>query len=263
MQRFSFSHNQIQLSYLDNGGDGKLLVCLHGHFGCARNFAPLAQALAPAYRVVALDQRGHGWSEHASDSSRAAYVADALALLDLLSPHAPAFLLGHSLGGVNAYQLAARHPSRVSALVVEDVGSQLAAFPNFGTDWPTRFASLSDLFDFLGSKGLRTDRHFFDSICEFTDGWGFRFNAQWMARSQRNLNGDWRADWLQLRCPTLLLRGTQSWATQAEDLDWMAAQHPACQYLELEGGHTLHDQLPQQYTQVVRRFLDAAAGAQG
>jgi pimeloyl-ACP methyl ester carboxylesterase len=49
-----------RLAYVDFGGDGAPILALHGHFGRARMFAPLAAALAPAYRVISLEQRGHG-----------------------------------------------------------------------------------------------------------------------------------------------------------------------------------------------------------
>lgn len=99
-----------RLSYLDSGGPGPLLLALHGHFGEARTFAPLARQLAPDWRVVALDQRGHGHSGRPPDFSREGYVEDTAAVLHHLGGPGPAVVLGHSLGGVNAYHLAARHP---------------------------------------------------------------------------------------------------------------------------------------------------------
>ncbi len=77
-------------------------------------FAPLAAARAPAWRVVALDQRGHGHSDHAPRAggyAREAYLGDVTALVAHLGLDT-AVLLGNSLGGVNAYQFAARRPAR-------------------------------------------------------------------------------------------------------------------------------------------------------
>jgi len=113
-----------RLSYLDFGGPGRPLLALHGHFNEGRTFTQLARALGPDWRVVAPDQRGHGYSDRPADYSREGYIADAAAVLDHLGLD-QAMVLGHSLGGINAYQLAARHPHRVSALVIEDIGAEV------------------------------------------------------------------------------------------------------------------------------------------
>lgn len=53
MERRSFTHQDLQLSYLDSGGSGPVLIALHAHWMEARTFAPLAAVLAPEWRVVA------------------------------------------------------------------------------------------------------------------------------------------------------------------------------------------------------------------
>ncbi|MFC7644390.1 alpha/beta fold hydrolase [Streptosporangium lutulentum] len=108
-----------RLSYLDFGGTGRPLLALHGHMSEAASFAGLAAELSPEWRLIALDQRGHGHSDRAADYSRAGYIADVAALLDHLGLDR-VVVLGHSLGGINAYQLAARHPERVSAFINAD-----------------------------------------------------------------------------------------------------------------------------------------------
>ncbi|MEN6369868.1 MAG: alpha/beta hydrolase [Thermotogota bacterium] len=60
----------VWLSWLDFGGDGHPLLSLHGRYSCARTFVGFAHALAGRWRVVALDQRGHGWSDVPDDYSR-------------------------------------------------------------------------------------------------------------------------------------------------------------------------------------------------
>lgn len=249
-----------RLSWLDFGGSGPWLVCLHGHFGCARNFAPLAAALRGQCRVVALDQRGHGWSSHPEDCSRAAYLGDVGALLDRLLPDAPVHLLGHSLGGANGYQFAARHPGRVASLVVEDMSYRFGEPTPLGLDWPRRVDSADALLRVLARHGLERDRHFLDSLHEFEDGWGFRFDPAWISRSQAALVGDWRADWIALRCPLLLLHGARSWATSAQDVEQMLAWQPAARRRTLSGGHTLHDECPQDFHEAVRLFHRELSG---
>ncbi|MEV5149699.1 alpha/beta fold hydrolase, partial [Streptomyces sp. NPDC052727] len=67
----------VRLACRDWGGSGSPIVLLHGLAGHAGEWDVLAQRLSSRYRVVAVDQRGHGASErHPRDVSRAAYVAD-------------------------------------------------------------------------------------------------------------------------------------------------------------------------------------------
>ncbi|MFK0220947.1 alpha/beta fold hydrolase [Streptomyces vinaceus] len=72
-----------RLSFLDFGGPGRPLLALHGHFAEGRTFTRLARELGGSWRVIALDQRGHGYSDRPADFSRTGYVGDAAAVLDI------------------------------------------------------------------------------------------------------------------------------------------------------------------------------------
>jgi len=254
--RLAFIRDGTRLSYVDFGGPGRPLVALHGHCGCARNFAPLALALAPDWRVIALDQRGHGWSHRPRACDRAAYVADAEAFLVHLQM-GPVPLLGHSLGGVNAYQLAARRPDLVSALIVEDAGARIGPAPPGDVAWPRRSESLSTLLEFLSGHGAGLDRHFLDSLVEQEDGWALRFDPAWVARSRAALVGDWTADWVASRGPALLLHGTRSRVLSAVEASRMAAERADTTLVELDAGHIIHDDLPEDFARAVASFLAA------
>ncbi|MFD1776583.1 alpha/beta fold hydrolase [Paenibacillus rhizophilus] len=115
-----FEGPDTTLSYIDFGGKGFPMLALHGHMNEGLLAQGLAGALAGEYRVITLDQRGHGESGRPLSYDNDRYVDDVLALLDHLGiDHAA--LLGHSLGGVVAYRLAAgrngcvRWLSRISA----------------------------------------------------------------------------------------------------------------------------------------------------
>jgi hypothetical protein len=69
------------LSYVDFGGPGRRpLLALHGHMSEGMSYADLAARLAPDWRVIAPDQRGHGNSDRAAEYSREGYLADLEAL---------------------------------------------------------------------------------------------------------------------------------------------------------------------------------------
>ncbi len=247
--------NGIRLSYLDFGGGGNPLLALHGHYGCARMFAGLAEALGDKWRVIALDQRGHGWSDHPGDYSRTAYIDDVAAFVGQLGL-APVLVLGHSLGGLNAYQLAARRPGLVKAMIVEDIGAVIPDFPSATEGWPRRFSNLKELMQWADQKGYKDDTYFLESLIEYPDGWGFRFDYEMIDRSMSLIAGDWWQDWLATTCPALLLHGHRSWVLETGHAREMAARRPNTRLIEFPGsGHTIHDELPDEYIKAVKAFL--------
>jgi pimeloyl-ACP methyl ester carboxylesterase len=101
--------------------DAPLLIYLHGWLDTTATFVPVAQRLAERFRVVALDQRGYGYSEWPQDGYWGPdYVADVDALVHLLAPQSPLTLLGHSMGAHIASIYAGLRPERVGRLALLD-----------------------------------------------------------------------------------------------------------------------------------------------
>ncbi len=240
------------LSFLDFGGSGRVLLALHGHFDEGRTFTRLAEELTPDWRVIALDQRGHGFSDRTADYSRGGYVDDAVRLLDHLGV-GRAVVLGHSLGGVNAYQLAAREPHRVEALIIEDIGVELDHDLSFSLAWPRRSATRSGLIEGLGDSA----RYLMGAVREFPDGWGLAFSPEDMVRSGRQQAGDYWSDWLATDCPALLIHGTKSDILGSGEAKAMAQRRPGTSLAELPTGHTVHATDPAAFIDVVREFLES------
>ncbi|TKK90453.1 alpha/beta hydrolase [Herbidospora galbida] len=235
-----------RLSYLDFGGEGRVLFALHGHFGEARAFTRLARDLGPEWRVIALDQRGHGFSDRPPDFSRAGYVTDAasvLARLDL----GPVVVLGHSLGGVTAFQVAARHPHLVSALVIEDIGPVVDDDLSYALTWPKRSPTRAALLAALGPSAPHVD----DAIREFPDGWGLAFHTEDMVASQRELNGDHWDDWLAGTCPALVVHGTKSTVLSHDLAAEMTARRPDTRLARLDTGHAVRQTDPVGFAAIV------------
>jgi pimeloyl-ACP methyl ester carboxylesterase len=100
------------------------LVLLHGLDDHARSWDTFAAAMADRYRVLALDQRGHGETAWADDYALERMVVDLDALALALGLRQIA-LLGGSMGGINAYLYAARHPNVVERLVIVDIAPDI------------------------------------------------------------------------------------------------------------------------------------------
>jgi len=101
-------------------GSGPPVVLLHGLFGSNENLGVIARALAGDFTTYSLDLRNHGRSPHADSMDYPALAADVAETLDAHDVGAAA-VVGHSLGGKTAMELALSYPERVSRLAVIDI----------------------------------------------------------------------------------------------------------------------------------------------
>ncbi|MCR8922736.1 alpha/beta fold hydrolase [Dasania sp. GY-MA-18] len=100
--------------------NAETVLLLHGLFGMGVNLGAVAKALAAHYQVHSLDLRNHGQSPHSECMGYELMAADVLAYMDVQGI-AQAHVLGHSMGGKVAMQLALSQPQRVSKLIVADI----------------------------------------------------------------------------------------------------------------------------------------------
>jgi esterase len=251
LTRREFRHDGLTFSYLDAGGEGPVVIALHAHLMEAATYTALAADLGSHWRVVALDQRGHGHTSHAPSYSRHDYLRDIAAFFAHLGIE-QAVLLGNSLGGVNAYQFAARYPNQVTALVIEDIGAVVTDDISFVLPWEGVFPTREELEDRIGS---RFAPYLQDSFRQNSAGWRLAFKPRDMVLSQHEMIGDHWHDWLATTCPALLLRGSESRVTTPEHVEQMAKRRRNTQLLTLDGGHALHVDNPAGFNDAVQTFL--------
>ena len=252
MTRHELKNGDLTLSYLDAAGKGDVLIALHAHWMEGATFAGLAESLAPGWRVVALDQRGHGHSDHAASYTRDDYLGDLAALYRHLGLTSPAVLLGNSLGGVNAYQFAARHPELVRALIIEDIGVEIADDTSFALPWGGTFPTREELVQRVGA---RFAPYLEPSFRQTPEGWKLAFDPRDTVASQDFLNGNHWSDWLGSTCPALIIRGQDSRVTRQGHLEEMASRRPNTRLQVLPGGHLVHFDSPTAFADVVLTFL--------
>ena len=107
--------------YYEQHGAGEPLLLLHGGLGGMSMFASVLPPLAETRQVIAVELEGHGHTALRGAPLSFEQMADDLAALLQQLGHARADVVGYSLGGDAALQLAGRHPERVRKLVLVSV----------------------------------------------------------------------------------------------------------------------------------------------
>lgn len=170
------------------------LVLLHGLFGASANWGAVARHLSARYHVLVPDLRNHGQSPHHPDSSYPAMAADVLGLLDDRGI-GTATLVGHSMGGKVAMQLALHHPQRVRGLAVVDMApvgyrhdfeAVLAAFRAVDLSAiRSRGDADAQMAAYVGAGGVRA--FLLQNLVKGADGWRWRANLDALDAAQRQI----------------------------------------------------------------------------
>ena len=280
----------VHLAVHDHGGPGRQVVLLHGLAGHSGEWDTTAAWMSERYRVITVDQRGQGASErHPADVSRAAYVADVIAVIEhtrecgpgastdpdrLPGRHprepapaddgrpGPVVLVGQSLGGHTAMLAAAARPDLVRALVMVEASPGLpdadgvADVERWLASWPVPFPSPDAAARFFG--GGAAGAGWAAGLEEREDGWWPRFDPALMVRSLTDESGRsfWR-EWEQVACPTLVVLAG-SGIISSMDVREMTRTRPDAVMAHVPGaGHDVHLEAPDQLRSVLEDFLEA------
>jgi len=101
-------------------GSGSHIILIHGLFGSMENLNMVTKGLTDNYCVTSVDVRNHGSSFHKNDMNYPSLANDVIELMDQLAIE-KAHILGHSMGGKIAMELALTYPQRVDKLIVADI----------------------------------------------------------------------------------------------------------------------------------------------
>jgi pimeloyl-ACP methyl ester carboxylesterase len=252
----------VRIAYVDFGGNGPGLLLLHGLMGRATTWHDTAGWLVPHFHVVGIDQRGHGLSDKPDASySIDEYVNDAAAAIEKLHL-GPASIIGHSMGGLIGWTLAARRPELVQSLVVQDMpadhtGKDSAAeFKDWYATWPVPFPTMASVRGFFGAMRPSLAEYFMEVMVEKEDGYWPQFSFDHMLRSARQWSGRCFWDVLsQVRCPALVVGGSLGDLSESEARK-MAECMKSGQHVEVAGAHhTVHFDRTDEWRAAVEPFL--------
>ena len=233
---------RLRLHYVDWGNpDGPPMLLIHGGRDHCRNWDWVAEHFAKDYHIIAPDLRGHGDSqwEASGNYTQISYVYDIAQLLQQKNMH-DVTVIGHSLGGAIALMYTALFPKRVKKLVaIEGMGPSpsLAAkqaeisINDRVRSWvddmrklsgrlPRRYDTLDDAFKRMRDENphLSEDqaRHLtLHGANQNEDGtYSWKFDNYVRVFSMSGLpNEEVKKMYGEISCPTLLMRGEESWAS--------------------------------------------------
>jgi pimeloyl-ACP methyl ester carboxylesterase len=264
------------------GESGPRVVFVHGLFGQGKNWTTIAKGLADSHRVTLIDLPNHGhspWTDRVDYLDMAELVATELEQLG-----EPVTVVGHSMGGKVAMQLALRRPELLRALVVVDIAP--VSYPPTGgrTDDPdeeaspfgayieamraldldqltTRDEADAALRDVIPSRMVRS--FLLQSLVREglgTDGgWRWRLNLELLDRDLGELRGfPAPPAGAAFDGPVLWIAGANSTYVLDEDRPHMDALFPATRLVRIKNaGHWVHSEQPEVFLETLRRFLAA------
>jgi pimeloyl-ACP methyl ester carboxylesterase len=243
------------------------VVLLHGGGANLHWWDEIATSLAERFRVVCLDFRGHGDSDHPEALVVGAFHRDLEALVAELG-HGDIALVGHSMGGHIALDHAARNP-RVWGVVLIEISFGAAARERRRTrlalslrrSYATREEAVSRYRLMPSTSGVseRTRRALAEhSIRELSDGrFVYKFDPRWFGLPPAPHE---RLD--DVRCPALVIRGANSTLLTRDGAESVVAKLPSARLIEISGaGHNVHLERPSEVIVAVADHLTAHARA--
>ena len=280
----SFFSQRLRLHYVDWGNAGAPpLVLVHGGRDHCRNWDWVAQALRRDWHVIAPDLRGHGDSEWPSDGNynMAGFVYD-LAQLIHQQRLSPVTIVAHSLGGNIAIRYAGVFPEHVRKLVaIEGLGpsprmlAEREAVPpaermrrwieerrGLAGRMPRRYPTIEDAFRRMQEENTHLSpeqaRHLtVHGANQNEDGtYSWKFDSHVRVNPPADMTqADLESLWGRITCPTLLVYGKESWASNPQE-DGRIRHFRTAEVVAFEGaGHWVHHDKTEAFLAAVKAFI--------
>ena len=283
----TFSSQRLSLAYAEWGAtDAPPLLLVHGGRDQKRSWDPVAKRLSKRFRVIAHDLRGHGQSGWVNDGDYGVmdHVFDLASLVDHLGLE-KFTLIGHSLGGNITLRYAGLYPEQIEKLVaIEGLGPSPKMLAERQTqpvtsrlrEWVeqrrTASGKSSRVMENLSVAEARMKaafQHLPDDLIHHLTKTGIKTHADgtvsWaydpagMGRSPSDIaHADFVHLWSQISCPTWLVYGADSWASNPAEDGRVEPFQDATVTLIKQAGHWLHHDQFDDFMSQLERFLGVA-----
>jgi N-formylmaleamate deformylase len=258
----------VWLHYARTGGTKPPLVLAHGITDDGLCWSPVAEVLAADYDVIAVDARGHGFSEAPETGYDIATLAEDLygviAGLELRKPA----ILGHSMGAITTLALAGLHPDVPRAILLEDPPSWWLPPSGPSQQENAHTAGIRDWFrglagqtrdELISAQRLATP-HWSEVDLELLGDSRLRLNAKAIQLFDPGASASvtWSACLPHITCPVLLITADPSRGAivTPEAVQALRGYIPQLRLAPIqEAGHSIHREQLSEYIEVVRSYL--------
>ena len=244
-------------------GEGQPLIVMHGVFGSSDNWQTVGKEFAADHKVYLVDLRNHGKSPHSETFDYASMADDIVTLMDA-EGMSSANLLGHSMGGKVAMNLASRFPERVTKLIVVDIA------PKY---YPPHHSQIFQGFRSVDLSALKSRRDADEQMAKVIQNIGVRQfilknldrdehgNFIWklnldVIEKKANEIGAGMQDEASFDGVTLFISGGKSDYILPDDHENIKSRFPEASIKTIEGaGHWVHAERPNELKEMVLNFL--------
>lgn len=244
-------------------GEGEPLFILHGLLGSSDNWVSLGKQFAENYSVIIPDLRNHGQSPHSDLWDYAAMAEDVHVLAENLGLN-KVNIIGHSMGGKVAMQIADAYPGFVKKLVVADISPK---------QYPVQHRTILDGLSNIKLEELSGRREADEQLSKAVPELGVR---QFLLKNLERVSGkdfQWKLNLAvineqianvgvatfpssQVSVPALFINGAKSQYLAEGDADEISKYFTNAQFATIENaGHWLHAEQPQAFLDKVMAFL--------
>lgn len=280
----TYMSQRLRLHYVDWGNpDAPPMILLHGGRDHCRNWDWIARGLRSDYHIMAPDLRGHGDSQWSPDGnySVSAHVYD-LAQLIHQQKLAPVTIIAHSFGGFLTLRYAGLYPENVARLVIieglglppraeleiakKTIDQRLREWVDqqrdLGGRVPRRYASIDEALARMQEENRHLTperaRHLtLHGVMQNEDGsYSWKFDNYVRSFAPADITTEQlHYLWGRITCPTLLVYGKESWASNPLD-DGRIDHFNNARVISFENaGHWVHHDQQEPFLAAVRQFL--------
>ncbi len=259
---FVVKHGEMDLHY-ESCGKGRPLIILHGLFGTLENWRTLSKTFGQSFQVFAVDQRNHGHSPHSTIFNYQVMAEDVWEFMQQRNLPS-AYLLGHSMGGKVAMQVATTYPEAVDKLIVVDIAPK---------GYPPEHNDILDALHALDLRALRTRQEADAALArriqeaslrqfllknlerDASGAFRWRINLEALSANYHEVLKGLETDYVYGK-PTLFIRGDRSGYIKEDDITIIRAIFPHALLVTIPGvGHWMHVEAPQVFVSIVLDFL--------
>lgn len=255
-----FSNDGCQLHY-EEYGHGAPVLLLHGLGSSTRDWEKQIPALAAHYKVILLDLRGHGRSDRPHENySIAGFADDVLALLEHLQL-AHVHLVGISMGGMIAFQLAVDHPQKLLSLTIVNSSPEvkvnnLASAMQLGKRWLfSRLLSMNSIGAMI-SKLLFPEPEQGALRDQVIERWRLNDKSAYLASLDAIIGWGVREKLSRITCPALVISADNDYTPVAQKETYTAEMSNARLVVIEHSRHATPIDQPQRFNECLLEFLD-------